>query len=174
MLFFSPCKEHGHSQREINYAKKPPKNPFPVGFHNAPLLPSPSPDQPGRAGTVGQPAPTQPCSRPSLIGVTRSSICKVLQRCKFVTGSEGILQERKKKQNSAERSLSSKSLSDNTFFPWKKSYLHGEFTFINDCGRIFLRKPLVNILAARECFSQLQMSLHLPLSHWFQQSVLPR
>lgn len=37
-------------------------------------------------------------------------------------------------------------------FHWRKSYLPGEFICIRDCGRIFLRKPLVNISAAQECF----------------------
>lgn len=84
-LFFSPCKERGHSQSEIHYAKKKTqnkktnqKNPFPVQFHDVPLLPSLSPD------------PAQPsgdrwtaCPKPALLAAVSHQLPQVASvRCR--------------------------------------------------------------------------------------------
>lgn len=117
--------------------KKPPqKNPFPVGFDNAPLLPSLSPAQPRRARSVGQPAPSQPFSllSPSQLPCVAPARCCSARCC---------AREKKKKKISAERSLSSENLLNDTFFLGRSRIYMGNLHVSMTVAEYFWGSPLL-------------------------------
>lgn len=127
--------------REIHDAENPERA---HSLFDFPMRPCCQPSRGGAGTSCPNPAPLG-CSHRRYLQQHPWGLA-VLKTC---DRKQRVWQERKKwcrmvhiPRNPAEQYL----------FPWKKSYLHGEFTCINDCGRIFLRKPLVNILAAWEWF----------------------
>lgn len=101
------------------------------------------------SGDHGPACPNQPCLLLSLTEIARSIPPMVLQLWKDVTGSKWFWRREK---TGAERSLSSESLLNHTFFLGKSHIYMRNLHVLVTVAEYFQESRIINVLAAWDCF----------------------